>query len=400
MSQSLKEAAAEVLGGNVKGKRGEADKPQRLPGEVQDLGAPVVKPDTPTGPDASKGVSKDTSKSSKSSVPGEKVHQMKNKQKVPMQEDPEMDDEDLLDEDEEMDDEDYLDEDEDYDNDDDEAMDDDDDSEEMDEDEVDEDEEIQEESYELPSVGDLEIDISEDIEAMFEGQDLSEEFKDKVSVVFETAIRANLAKYEEQLAEMFEASLTEAVASIQEEMETEVDKYLSYVVEEWVQDNEVAIESGLRNELTEDFMTGLRNLFVENYIDIPEDRIDVVEELTAKLAELEDNLNETLEKNIELSSVLKEHARHAVFAEAAEGLTDVQSEKLSELAEAVEFTTESEFTDKLNTLVESYFPTNKPRKPQMLDEEALNDPDSNQIEEEVTNVMMQKYVQAIGKTKK
>lgn len=516
MSKTLKEAAADVLTGNVKSKRGEADKPQRLPGEVQDLGAPVVKPDTPTGPDASKGVSKDSSQSSqtgkhKAKVGAEKVHKMKNKQSVPMQEDEYYDDdEDILDEDEEFDDDEnqidelsketlgkyikksssnlasrtgrqsafdagspyaydgqdgndsnvkkdakntdkilnrrkgirtavkkltkesndlseddnriygyeralerlyeeeayleylgeadideLLDEDFEYidslyhleEND---AMDYDYLAESLDEDD---------EGYDLPTVDDLDLDLSEDVAAMFEGQDLSEEFMDKAAFVFESAVRANLKRYEAELAEMFETSLNEAAEVIKEEMENEVDKYLSYVVEEWVQDNEVAIESGLRNELTEDFMSGLRNLFVEHYIDVPEEKVDVVESLSAKIDELENQLNESIENNANLHSVIRESAQERIFAEVTDGLTETQVDKLAELAESVDFDDEEIYAERLNTLLESYFPINRPKAARQLDEAIMNDPESNMMTEELTGPMA-KYAAAIGKLKK
>lgn len=423
-AKTLKEAAADVLGGNVKSKRGSADKAQRLPGEVQDLGAPVVKPDTAKGPDATKGVSKDSSKSSKSQVGQEKVHKMKNKQSVPMQEDDYLDDEELLDEveyltDEEMDaleeaerqeranhkkksDDTNIDteptmgEDEEYEYDDDDYLEED---EEYEYDEEYEDDEEIEEEFELPSMDDIELDISEDVAAMFEGQELSDEFMDKAAFVFETAVRANLKKYESQLIDMFEDSLNDAAAVIKEEMEDEVNKYLSYVVEEWVSENEVAIETGLKNELTEDFMSGLRNLFTEHYIEIPEGKVDVLEAQSERIDELQDRLNESIEYNANLVQDLKESTRENVFNSLTEDLTDVQASKILELSEKVEFDSEDEFAEKLGTLIESYYPGNRPSTMQMIDEEALDNPEDNAISEELDGEMAQ-FVNAIRKTNK
>ena len=196
---------------------------------------------------------------------------------------------------------------------------------------------------------------SEDMDALFSGESLSEEFKTKASTIFEAAVLARavpiVEEIENELMEQFEI----AVEEIKNEMATKVDDYLNYMVEEWMKDNEIAIESGLRSEITEEFMTKLRDLFVESYIDIPEEKVDVVEELASKVEELEAALNEQINRGVELAKEVNESKKIEAIYAACEGLTQTQVEKLKALAEGVEFTTEEEFETKLDVLKESYF---------------------------------------------
>lgn len=197
--------------------------------------------------------------------------------------------------------------------------------------------------------------MKEDMDALFTGENLSEEFVSKATTIFEAAVIARaeevIAEAEAELTEQFEA----AVEEIKEDLAAKVDDYLNYMVEEWVKDNEIAIEKGLRAEIVEDFITGLKGLFEEHYIDIPADKVDVVEELTAKVSELEESYNEQVKSAIELKKELNEHKKFEAIYAACEGLTQTQVEKLKSLAENVEFTTEEEFATKLGTLKESYF---------------------------------------------
>lgn len=197
--------------------------------------------------------------------------------------------------------------------------------------------------------------MKEDMDALFTGENLSEEFVAKATTIFEAAVIARaeevIAEAEAQLVEEFEA----AVEEIKEDLASKVDDYLNYMVEEWVKDNEIAIEKGLRAEIVEDFITGLKGLFEEHYIDIPEDKVEVVEELTAKVAELEEAVNEQIKSAIEMKKELNEHKKFEAIYAACEGLTQTQVEKLKSLAEGVEFTTDEEFGTKLSTLKESYF---------------------------------------------
>jgi len=239
--------------------------------------------------------------------------------------------------------------------------------------------------------------MKEDIDALISGENLSEEFVAKATTIFEAAVIARaeevIAEAEEALTEQFEAAIEE----IKEEMATKVDDYLNYMVEEWVKDNEIAIEKGLRAEIVEDFITGLKGLFEEHYIDIPAEKVDVVEELTAKVEELEEAYNEQIKSAIELKKELNEHKKFEAIYAACEGLTQTQVEKMKSLAESVEFTTEEEFTEKMETLKESYF-----KNPVVsADSSALDD--EVQIEEEKKVVkssdpLMEVYSKAISQT--
>lgn len=199
--------------------------------------------------------------------------------------------------------------------------------------------------------------MKEDIDALLSGENLSEEFVTKASTIFEAAVIARaeevIAEAETELLGQFEA----AVEEIKEDLAAKVDDYLNYMVEEWMKDNEIAIEKGLRAEIVEDFIGGLRNLFVEHYIDIPADKVDVVEELATKVQDLEASLNEEINRGIELKKELNEQKKIEAIYTACEGLSQTQVEKLKSLAENVEFTTEEEFTTKVSTLKESYFKT-------------------------------------------
>jgi hypothetical protein len=197
--------------------------------------------------------------------------------------------------------------------------------------------------------------MKEDMDALLSGENLSEEFVTKASTIFEAAVIARaeevIALAEAELTEQFEA----AVEEVKEDLAAKVDDYLNYMVEEWMTENQIAIEKGLRAEIVEDFIGGLRNLFVEHNIDIPADKVDVVEELTAKVEELEASLNEQINRGVELTKNLNESKKIEAIYTACEGLTQTQVEKLKTLAEGVEFTTEEEFVTKMDTLKESYF---------------------------------------------
>jgi hypothetical protein len=223
----------------------------------------------------------------------------------------------------------------------------------------------------------------EDVDALLQGENLSEEFKAKAATIFEAAVLARV----DIIAEAVEAELTEqfsvAVEQIKEDLAAKVDDYLNYMVEEWMKENEIAIEKGLRAEIVEDFIGGLRDLFVEHYIDIPTEKVDVVEELAAKVEELESALNEEITRGVEITKELNESKKIEAIYTACEGLTQTQVEKLKSLAENVEYTTEEEFADKLSTLKESYFKSDVV----VADKLALDD--EVQIEEEV-----KKYVSA------
>jgi len=239
--------------------------------------------------------------------------------------------------------------------------------------------------------------MKEDIDALISGENLSEEFIAKATTIFEAAVIARaeevIAEAEEALAEQFEA----AVEEIKEEMATKVDDYLNYMVEEWVKDNQIAIEKGLRAEIVEDFIAGLKDLFEDHYIDIPEEKVDVVEELTSKVEELEEAFNQQVQSAIELKKELNEHKKFEAIYAACEGLTQTQVEKMKSLAESVEFTTKEEFTEKLETLKESYFKT----PVVSADSSALDDEVQIEEEKKVTkssDPLMEVYSKAISQT--
>lgn len=252
-------------------------------------------------------------------------------------------------------------------------------------------EELEEEIVEY----DYEVDMNEHVEALFAGEDLSEEFKQKAVTIFEAAVKAKMQSEIARLEEAYAATLEEEVETLKEELSSNVDDYLNYVVEQWVSDNEVAIEAGLRTELTEDFISGLRQLFAENYIDIPEDKISVVEEFGSKIEELEAKLNEEIERNVELTSILSESKKTEVLHAMTEGLTATQAEKLKQLAEGVEFVDVDTFATKVQTLRENYFPSSVNAQTE-LDKIEPGTEGQTMISEE--NNPMSKYVRVLGKT--
>lgn len=200
-----------------------------------------------------------------------------------------------------------------------------------------------------------EFDVADDVNALMEGENLSEEFKQKATTIFEAAVSARVDYIAEQVEAQLVEEMQEVIEEIKEDLAAKVDDYLNYMVEEWMSENEIAIERGLKSEIVEDFMTGLKNLFVEHYIDIPDNKVDVVEELTLKIEELEESLNTQIVRGIELKKELNEQLKYEAIYTACEGLSQTQIEKMKALAEGVEFTSETEFTSKLETLKESYF---------------------------------------------
>ena len=222
--------------------------------------------------------------------------------------------------------------------------------EEEDEEEDDEEGEDEEEMKE-------EFDIEEDVNALLEGEELSEEFQEKARIIFESALRSKVNEIRESLEVQYEERLVEEVQAIAEELEERVDSYLEYVAEEWINENTLAIETGLKEELTESFLGGLKQLFEEHYVEIPEEKYDVLESMVEKLDDMETKLNEQIERNIQLNKRLSESVADRIFDEISEGLATTQKEKLASLAESVEFESETEYREKLETLKESYFPS-------------------------------------------
>ena len=204
----------------------------------------------------------------------------------------------------------------------------------------------------------VEVSIDEDIEALISGEELSEEFQEKARTIFEAAIKAKAAEISEQLTTSYEEKLVEEVASIKSELSERVDSYLEYVADEWMSENQLAVENGLKTEMTESFITGMKSLFEEHYVTIPEEKYDVIESMVDKLDEMEGKLNEQIEKNVALNRRLAESAADVIFADVTEGLAQTQKDKLASLFENVEFDSEDAYREKLVTLRESYFPSN------------------------------------------
>ena len=208
------------------------------------------------------------------------------------------------------------------------------------------------------AVEEIKAQMKEDVASLFaDDSNISEDFKARAATIFEARVFDRVAQIQEQLEAEYAGQLEEAVNAIRDELTEKVDDYLNYVVEQWMAENEIAIESGLRSEITEDFIAGLRNLFAENYINVPEDKVELVDELASKVEELEVKLNEEIEANIQYKKQLTEAIKVQLVNEVCEGLTATQVEKIKSLAESVEFSTEEEFVEKLETIRENYFPS-------------------------------------------
>jgi len=213
-----------------------------------------------------------------------------------------------------------------------------------------------------------EIDLSDDVKALVSSDaDLSEEFKEKAATIFETAVKTRIKEQTKIIEAQYEKKLASETETVKEAMVEKVDSYLNYVVEEWMKENELAVERGIRTEIAEDFITGLKGLFKEHYIDVPEEKYNVLDDLTNQVKELEGKLNEQIEKNVNLSKDVSESNREKLIASVSEDLADTEKEKFSSMAENVEYDSAEKFQEKLETIKESYFPKTK------MDETASGD---------------------------
>lgn len=261
-------------------------------------------------------------------------------------------------------------------------------------------EEVAEETQsikEIRQISSEDVSVSEDVEAMFSGEELSEEFTSKATTIFEAAVVSKVNQILETVTVDFESDLEAEKVQIAEKLSEQVDSYLEYVAEEWMKENELAVEQGIRAEIVENFMTGLRGLFTENYIDIPEEKVDLVDELAGKVTELESSINEEMERNIELRKELVESKKSAILSTSCEGITESQAAKLQSLAEGVAFDDADSYAAKLETLKESYFP-----KEEVINEEVVIDEDEPlELSEEATpasDPSMNAYLNAISKS--
>ena len=240
------------------------------------------------------------------------------------------------------------------------------------------------------------IDVEEDLTALLEGEELSEEFQNKARTIFEAAIKTKISEVKSELQEQYEKTIVEEVASVKAELAERVDAYLEYVSDEWMSENKLAVEAGLKTEMTDSFLTGMKSLFEDHYVTIPEDKYDVLNSMVEKLDEMEDKLNEQINKNVALTKRLSESTADVILADVSEGLAVSQKEKLASLAENVEFDSEETYREKLGTLRESYFPAN-PGTPRNHSE---NLSEGTEAPQAAPTGLMETYLQTLGRVSK
>ena len=242
------------------------------------------------------------------------------------------------------------------------------------------------------------IDVEEDLTALLEGEELSEEFQNKARTIFEAAIKTKISEVKSELQEQYEKTIVEEVASVKAELAERVDAYLEYVSDEWMSENKLAVEAGLKTEMTDSFLTGMKSLFEDHYVTIPEDKYDVLNSMVEKLDEMEGKLNEQINKNVALNKRLAESTSDVILADVSEGLAVTQKDKLATLAENVEFDGEDNYREKLVTLRNSYFPAN-PGAPKQQTENLSEGTETGHQEPAVTGVM-ESYLSAISRSVK
>ena len=244
----------------------------------------------------------------------------------------------------------------------------------------------------------MNIDLSDDVKALVSTDaDLSEEFKEKAATIFETAVKTRIQEQVKVLEAQYEDKLSKESETINEAMTEIVDSYLNYVVEEWMKENELAVERGIRTEIAEDFITGLKSLFKEHYIDVPEEKYNVLDDLTNQTKDLESKLNEQIEKNVNLSKEVSDLHKREAIAEVSEDLTDTETEKFISMAENVEFESAEKFKEKLETIKESYFPKTKS---EVAEENSVDSVAANEPAVEASSDAMAAYTAAISKNLK
>ena len=248
---------------------------------------------------------------------------------------------------------------------------------------------------------DLEIDVKDDIEAITNGEDLSEDFKTKASTIFEAAVSAKVLSEVNQRVEKLEEDYKKEITEAKEEhlstITEKVDGYLNYVCEEWMKENELAVEKGIRSELVEDFMTGLKNLFTEHYIDIPEEKVDLVDDLFEKVEELEQKLDESINTSVDIKKELAEYKKAETLREVSEDLADTEKEKLGKLADGIDFEDKSQYSEKLEVIKENYFPK---QQSETITEELENTEKEQPSSEPEIDPIMSKYASALTRLNK
>ena len=240
------------------------------------------------------------------------------------------------------------------------------------------------------------VDVSDDVKALLEGTELSEEFAEKAKTIFEAALKAKLSEEHDKIVEHFAKETLEKIEVAKADLSEDVNGTVNYAVSQWMEENKLAVENGIKTEITEDFMVGLKNLFEEHYISIPDDKVDAVESMAASLREMEERLDEQVKSNVKLQSRLNESARTTILATVSEGLADTQKDKLSKLAEAVEFVSEEDFTKKVTTFKEAYF---KESVPAPATSEVADETPVEGVEAPATNPSMDAYTAALARWK-
>ena len=234
------------------------------------------------------------------------------------------------------------------------------------------------------------LDVSDDVNALVEGEELSEEFKTKAATIFESAVKSKVRAELEKIQEENDKVIEEMAESTINDMTEKVDDYLNYVVEQWMEENQLAIERGLKGEIAEDFISGLKNLFEDHYIDVPDEKYDILEANLTRIEELEEKLNKQMDENIQLRKAKGELVKESLIADVANGMTDTETEKFQSLVEDVEFSDEESYTEKLQTIKESYFGTQE-----VLTEDASETTSTEPVQE--VSKSMEKYLKAIGR---
>ena len=243
------------------------------------------------------------------------------------------------------------------------------------------------------------IDVEADLKALIEGEKLSEDFENKARTIFETTIKTKVSEIKEELQESYANALVEELDGIKAGLTERVDSYLEYVADEWFQENALSVEAGLKTEMTESFLDGMKSLFEEHYVTIPEEKYDVLNSMVDKLDEMENKLNEQIERNVSLNRRLAESTSDVIFADVTEGLADTQKEKLASLAENVEFESDSDYREKLVQLKESYFPSNT-AAPKSTSENLSEEVSTDEVASQDVNPTMQAYLGMLSRSAK
>ena len=367
------EAVAEATAADAPKKNAVAAEPSKLSNEAEDLGPAVVK-NTDSNPDATKKV-KEVSGQAPQKAEGapEPMPKLDDKHPAKAMEETEKEDGEVVNEGEmpaglKK----YLDK----------------------KDDKKSDDKEKEEGYGKMKKEEMELDVKEHVDALIAGEnDLSEEFKNKAATIFESAVKSKVREIQEHLEADFNNKLEQESAKAKDELTEKVDSYLSYVVEEWMKENSIALERGIKGEIAEDFISGLKKLFAEHYIDVPDEKYDVLEEQSSKIEDLEKKLNEQIEKNVELNKVNGEYTRQSIMTEVASDLADTAKEKFAKLAEEIEYSDAETFKQKCETIKESYF-----GKKESVNED-LHDVAAGESSNEDLSNAMAAYTAAISKTK-